>query len=48
MLIRPELISEWKETLRHTSDRFGMKTRKQAVLELFNEFYELSDKKRGI
>lgn len=44
VLVHPELIFEWKETLKYTSARFGMNTRKQAMAELFDEFYELAEK----
>lgn len=45
VLVHPELIREWKETLKSTSARFGMDTRKQAMTELFDEFYELTERK---
>lgn len=45
VLVHPELIYEWKKTLKCTSARFGMDTRKQAMTELFDEFYKLSEKK---
>lgn len=44
-LEHPDLIAEWKEILKNTSKRFGMKTRKRAMTDLFNEFYCLSERK---
>ncbi len=47
VLIHPELIAEWKETLKHTSKRFALKARQKATTELFEEFWFLSEKKCG-
>lgn len=45
VLEQPKLITEWKETLKRTSGRFGMATRKQAITELFDEFLIMSETK---
>ncbi len=41
----PSVVSEWKNTMKRTSDKFALDKRKRDMLDLFDELYALSDTK---
>ena len=43
--MNPIILDTWKKTLSITRHKFGLENRKQELKILFDEFYQLAEKK---
>lgn len=47
ILLKPQCLQEWKEILNQNRHRFGMKYRKKAASDLFDELFAISEKRKS-
>ena len=45
VLLNPSILDKWKKTLSITRHKFGLENRKKEMKVLFDEFYQLAEKK---
>lgn len=45
VLVNPSILDKWKETLSITKNKFGLENRKKEMKIIFDEFYQLAEKK---